>query len=102
MFVIDEETLGLKYELDECSYGTGNVWVYAACSNSYNELLKIAMFSAHALFEFRDAICPMAFTNTWLEHSHLSIQFVTAHDIDDPFQNVIETKFMPLVQGIWC
>jgi hypothetical protein len=32
--------------------------------------------------------------------SHPSIEFITAHDINNPFENVIEAELMPLMQGI--
>jgi hypothetical protein len=44
----------------------------------------------------------MASTNTWLERSHSSIKFVTTHYVDNPLKNVIEAKFMPLMQGVGC
>jgi hypothetical protein len=50
------------------------------------------MFTAGALFKGQNAILPMSHIEMWLKHSHPLIKLLPTHNIDYPFQRMVEKK----------
>jgi hypothetical protein len=71
--------------------------VYCTSYHRNNDFLDVSVFLASYLFEFGDAICPMAFINPQLESSYATIKLLPTHDVNDPLDGMVEEKF---VEGV--
>src|SRR5882762_4413173 len=100
MFVVEQQPLGVEDKFNESAHGTQHSIRHHIRDHSNQDLLDIAMFTTGTLSEGGYAFLPMSHTKAWLKCRHALIKFLSPHDIDNPFQGVVEKELMESMKGV--